>query len=81
MRYILYLFLLFTLNIQAQVNEPVKTEVSAPEKYGYYKIQDTKYQVYRGSKGGLYILRTSSKTGEKYKYYIPKEKQHLITKE
>jgi hypothetical protein len=82
MKYILYLFLLFTLNVQAQVNEPVKIEATkTPPIYGKYKIQETTYTVYQGSKGGLYIIRVSGKTGEPYKYYIPKEKQHLRTKE
>lgn len=31
---------------------------------------DTRYDVFRGAKGGLYIFRTSKETGNEYKSYI-----------
>lgn len=44
--------------------QSVKTELT-------YTVKSVKYPVYKGSKGGHYILRTSKKSGKQYKQYLP----------
>lgn len=39
-----------------------------------YQIKSEKYPVYKSKKGAFYIWRTS-KSGKRYKYYLPKEVQ------
>lgn len=39
------------------------------------------YPVYITKKGACYIKRISKKTGQEYKYYLPKEIQEQIRKE
>lgn len=66
---------------------PVKKErsVSASEdvKTGYtYKDSKGKvYDIYMSKKGACYIIRTSSKTGNQYKSYLPKGIQNEIKNE
>ena len=38
------------------------------------KIMPDGTKIYKGAKGGIYYWRTSSKTGQQYKSYLPKEK-------
>lgn len=48
-----------------------------------FKWKDSKgveYPIYRSKKGAYYVIRTSNKTGEEYKYYLPKEVQVEIRK-
>ena len=44
-------------------SQPVKTELT-------YTIKGIVYPVYKGSKGGYYIIRTSKKSGKEYKQYL-----------
>lgn len=34
--------------------------------------QGNKRHIFQGSKGGLFVIRKSAKTGNWYKYYLPK---------
>jgi len=44
---------------------------AAPEVTQYtHTIKGIKYKVYRGSKGGIFIYRTSKKSGKEYKQYL-----------
>jgi hypothetical protein len=73
---------LFT-TAQSQTVEPVKTEQNKQASLNLTKNSTnsgevwtakdgTKYTVYLGAKGGKYVVRRSQKTGELYKYYLPK---------
>lgn len=67
---------LFT-QAQVQTVEPIKTEQqltknSQPTTEVWTAKDGTKYKVYIGAKGGKYVVRRSSKSGELYKYYLPK---------
>jgi hypothetical protein len=71
----LLVILLFCFTSQAQVTEPdttTETTMSATQADSIVKSGVT-YKLYTGSRGGVYILRTSSKTGKEYKQYIKKE--------
>lgn len=48
--------------------------------YGWIQSGVTIYPVYQGKEGGLYMSRVS-KSGNKYKSYIPLERRDKITKE
>ena len=63
---------------QTQTVDPIKTEQqltknSTTTTEVWTAKDGTKYKVYIGAKGGKYVVRRSSKTGELYKYYLPKE--------
>jgi len=45
---------------------------SKPEKVGETTIDGKKYPIYKGKRGGLYIIRTS-KNGKEYKQYLKKK--------
>lgn len=54
---------------------------SGEEKKTGYTWKDSKgnvYDIYESSRGSYYIWRVSSKTGKKYKSYLPKEVQEAI---
>lgn len=40
-----------------------------------YRIDETKYDVYKSKSGAFYIWKVSKKTGKAYKYYLPKDIQ------
>lgn len=40
-----------------------------------YEIKEIKYPVFTTKNGAFYIWKTSKKTANKYKYYLPKEIQ------
>ena len=40
-----------------------------------YQIKGVKHPVFKSRSGAYYIYKVSSKTGKKYKYYLPKEIQ------
>lgn len=45
----------------------------------FYQDKDgIKYTVYQSKKGSLYIIKVSKKTGNIYKYYLPKDIQKHI---
>lgn len=46
-----------------------------------YTIKGKTYEVYKGAKGSYYIIRTSTKTGKEYKYYLPKDVQQMLKKQ
>ena len=63
-------------NVITQVAKNTKGEKKASEakKTDYTFVVDGKsYPVYKGAKGGYYILRVSKKTGKEYKYYVTKQ--------
>lgn len=57
--------------------EQVKTNKSITEAFqtGFtWKSSDGKeYPIYLSSKGGVYIIKKSRKTGKNYKQYLPKD--------
>jgi hypothetical protein len=80
---LLIIALLFSVGLKAQTQTAEKIEIDKTIKdkhYGWYTVSDREYPVYQGLKGGLYLIRTSGKTGEKYRQYIDKEKQTKIVK-
>lgn len=46
----------------------------------FYEINDVKYPIYVSANGSFYIKRISKKTGQEYKYYLPKEVQEKLKK-
>lgn len=57
----------FTSVRQEQKSKDIKTP---------YKYKDTKgkvYDIYITPKNACYVIKTSSKTGRTYKYYLPKD--------
>lgn len=57
----------FTSVHQEQKSKDIKTP---------YKYKDTKgkvYDIYITPKNACYVIKTSSKTGKTYKYYLPKD--------
>ena len=44
-----------------------------PEKtvYTFTDSKGKKYPVFKGAKGGMFIVRISKKTGKEYKQYLP----------
>ena len=80
-KYILFLFLTFAFTcVQAQTNsaavkvETVETLTKTATKTNeiYTDAKGVKYEIYTGAKGGRFIIRKSGKTGNLYKYYLPK---------
>lgn len=66
-------------NIIAVSQTKVKKEA---QKTSYtYTIKGKTYEVYKGAKGSYYIIRTSTKTGKEYKYYLPKDVQQMLKKQ
>jgi len=53
-----------------------RLEQTKPKDTGktYTDSKGVKYPVYQGPKGGLFIYRTSQKTGKEYKYYLKVKK-------
>lgn len=63
MKYLIFaLFLSLSCVGYSQSSEPTKTELSI-------KVGETKYPIFKGSRGGYYILRLSAK-GTTYKQYL-----------
>ncbi|AGO49656.1 hypothetical protein Phi13:2_gp046 [Cellulophaga phage phi13:2] len=50
--------------------ETAKTATEAVKTKFTIDIKGTSYPVFKSSRGSLYILRTSKKTGKEYKQYI-----------
>ena len=68
---------LFTTAQVQTSSDPIKTEQqltknSTTSGEVWTAKDGTKYKVYIGAKGGKYVVRRSSKSGELYKYYLPK---------
>lgn len=62
----------------------VKTTTTVNDKSLDIFYQDktgNQYLIYQSSKGSLYVIKTSKKTGKEYKYYLPKELQEQIKAE
>ena len=49
-------------------------------KYFYITVSGVKYPIYMTKTGECFIIRTSSKTGERYKQYLPEILKRLICK-
>ena len=67
-----------TKNTMSTTNKPATEQVSADKKAvknnGTLTTHTYKgMPVYQGSKGGLYVIRVSKKTGREYKQYIKPE--------
>ena len=82
MRTLLFFVILLTLTMgataQTPIKVPAKTKAVKPvftNSQGFVLPGnfDDSTHVYQGSKGGLYVYRTSKKTGKIYKYYLPKK--------
>lgn len=64
----------FFVSLCAQEKKPVKVEtvktvIKSGDPVAYVKDGLT---YYKGSKGGIYTIRTSKKTGNQYKQYVKK---------
>lgn len=46
-----------------------------------YRIDETKYDVYKSKNGAFYIWKVSKKTDKPYKYYLPKDIQIQMGRE
>lgn len=60
-----------------------KTEKVTKVKKTQYTYKDSKgieYPIYTSSRGSLYVIKVSKKTGKEYKYYLPKDIQEEIKK-
>lgn len=69
--------------ITKEGNTFIEQSVKEQEKELPYTYKDKKgreYKIYQSKKGSLYIIKTSEKTGNEYKYYLPKEVQEEIKK-
>lgn len=90
---ILAIAMLLTMGVQAQSQQKYQTngnnivavsqakQKKEAQKTSYtYTIKGKTYEVYQGAKGSYYIVRTSTKTGKDYKYYLPKDVQKMLTK-
>lgn len=49
-------------------------------KYFYITVSGVKYPIYMTKTGECFIIRTNSKTGERYKQYLPEILKRLICK-
>jgi len=49
-------------------------------KYFYKTTSGVKYPIYQSTSGNCFIIRTSAKTGEKYKQYLPEISKQLKDK-
>lgn len=58
--------------VEVKADSSAKAPTATKTQYTYVDKDGKTYPVYRGAKGGLYILRVSKKTGKEYKYYLPK---------
>lgn len=58
--------------VEVKADTSAKAATATKTQYTYVDKDGKTYPVYRGAKGGLYILRVSKKTGKEYKYYLPK---------
>lgn len=64
----------FTQTKTEKVTEAKKTQ------FTYQDNKRNKYPIYVSSRGSLYVIKVSKKTGKEYKYYLPKEVQEEIKK-
>ena len=64
----------FTQTKTEKVTEAKKTQ------FTYQDNKGNKYPIYVSSRGSLYVIKVSKKTGKEYKYYLPKEVQEEIKK-
>jgi hypothetical protein len=66
-----------TVQRDAAGNFTTVSKVEAPKDsttvFTYTDAKGSIYPVYVGSKGSLYVARTSKKTGNYYRQYLPKE--------
>ena len=64
--------------------QPERKKSESKDVRTVYTWKDSKgniHPIWLTPKGAAYIIRTSSKTGKEYKYYLPKELAKEITKE
>jgi type IV secretory pathway protease TraF len=81
---LIILALLFCGGVQAQTQQAatkIEVKQSKDPHVGWYQVGEFNYPVYQGSKGGLYIIRVSKKSGEEYRQYIAEEKKSKVIKE
>lgn len=57
------------------VNESQSTGIYYQDKQG------NQHLIYKSKKGKFYVIKTSSKTGKEYKYYLPQRLQEALQKE
>ena len=62
-------------NFKAPTKSSAKTVFTDTTTTHTYEIKEIKYPVYTTKKGAFYIWKISKNTGNKYKYYLPKEIQ------
>lgn len=63
-------------NVFVQKNDTTFVNNGTPTDYEYQDKKGEKYTIYLSKNGKAYIVRTSKKTGRKYKQYLPE-----VTKE
>lgn len=58
-----------------QTDKPAKQVKQGEPTNLVYPTKDGKHlPVYRGAKGGLFVIRTSAKTGNQYRQYVKEDK-------
>lgn len=87
---ILAIAMLLTIGAQAQTQKyqingnnivavsQAKQKKEAQKTPYTFTIKGKTYEVYKGAKGSYYIIRTSTKTGKDYRYYLPKDIQTML---
>lgn len=88
---IIAIAMLLTMGVQAQSQQKyqingnnivavsqAKQKKEAQKTSYTYTIKGKTYEVYKGAKGSYYIIRTSTKTGKDYRYYLPKDIQTML---
>lgn len=68
------------LFIQQSSSNKIEKDSATLTGYFYIDAKGVKYPIYISSKGKCFILRTSSKTGKKYKMYLPEITKQLNSK-
>lgn len=90
--FLLLLFVVFCYTANAQVTkvgntfkvEKTTNKSTTPATKTSYIYEDSKgnkYPIYITKSGAVFVLKTSNKTGNEYKYYLPKEIKEQIWKD
>ncbi len=83
-RIFLYFCICFlTLSLKSQIVQEgntfkVEQKIDKQTPYFYTDKRGNKYPIYISGNGSCYIIKTSKKTGKKYKQYLPKDLQEKI---
>ena len=75
---LLVLFVSISLSAQEPVAKDTITTTTSIENIVAVVKSGKTYELHTGSRGGRYIIRTSMKTGNKYKQYFNKEEVETL---